>query len=216
MRALAATFVVAAVTAAAALAAGGEKEQIKLNPADQAAARRAVAHRADLGQRGWAGGAIKPDLSAAPTCANFHPKQADLVLTGAAASEWDDNGLRIETDAQVLRTEAMVAADWRRTVLAAAAIPCLRAHLLKELGRGVTLVRFRRILFPPVATQSRAYLMIVDVKTTTGKVPVALELVLIGHGRTELTIVSTAPNAAQRFVGQADVQLARALVVRAA
>jgi hypothetical protein len=215
MRALAATLLAAVATAGVAFAAGGEKEQIKLNPADQAAARRAVAHRADLGQSVWTGGATKPDLSAAPTCANFHPKQADLVVTGAAAAAWSYHGLRIETDAQVLRTQAMVAVDWRRTVLAAAAIPCLRTHLLKELGRGVTLVRFRRLLFPPVATESQAYLMLLDVKTNAGKVPVALELVLIGHGRTELTIISTAPNAAQKVVGEADVQLARALVARA-
>ena len=58
--------------------------------------------------------------------------------------------------------------------------------------------------------------MVVDVKTTTGKVPVALELVLIGRGRTELSIISTAPNAAQKFVAQADAQLARTLVLRAA
>jgi hypothetical protein len=67
-----------------------------------------------------------------------------------------------------------------------------------------------------VATMSRAYLLLVDVKAQTGKVRVAVEVVVIGHGRTELTITSTAPNLAQKVVAQADAQLARALVARAA
>ena len=76
----------------------------------------------------------------------------------------------------------MVAADWRRTVLAPAAMPCLKTHLLKELGKDVSFVRFRRVLFPPVATESLAYVLLVDVKSTTGKARVAVEIVLVGRG----------------------------------
>ena len=215
MRTAALFALLAAVLAGTALAAAGERAQIKLDPADQAAAKRAIAQRSDLGAVGWVGGPRKPDLSPTPTCANFHPKQHDLVVTGAAESAWDYHGLRIDTEAQVLQTPAMVAADWNRTVLARTAVPCMTSHLVKELGKGVTFVRFRRILFPPVATESRAYLLLVDVKTPKGKVRVAVEVVLIGRGRTELTITSTAPNAAQKVVGQADAQLAEALVQRA-
>jgi hypothetical protein len=39
--------------------------------------------------------------------------------------------------------------------------------------------------------------------------------VLIGRNRTELTLISTAPNVAQKVVAQADAQLARAMVARA-
>ncbi len=206
---------VVGATAGAALAAGGERQQISFNAADQAAAGRAVARRSDFGQGAWAGGATKPDLSPEPTCANYHPKQHDLVLTGAASSKWSDNGLEIDTQAQILRSKEMVAADWRRTVLAPAAIPCLRTHLVKSLGKGVTYVGFRRVLFAPVATNSRAYVLLVDVKTTTGKVRVALEIVLVARGRTEIAIISTAPNVAQKIVAQADTRLAQALVSRA-
>ena len=214
MRVVLTTLLIAAVAASAAFAAGGQKEQIHFTAADQAAAKRAVALRADLGSGGWTGGFRKPDLSAAPTCANFHPKQSDLVLTGAAETEWQDQGLQIQTESQVLKTHAMVLADWQRTVLAPTAIPCLRAHLLKELGSGVTFVSFRRVLFAPVATMVQAYVLLVNVKTTTGKVPVAVEVVLIGRNRTELTLVSTAPNVAQKVVAAADAQLARAMVAR--
>ncbi|HET7129746.1 MAG TPA: hypothetical protein VFJ93_11800 [Gaiellaceae bacterium] len=214
MRTALAALCLAAVAAGAALAAGGEMEQIRFTKADQAAAKRAVALRSDLGSGAWTGGFTKPDLSAAPTCANFHPKQSDLVLTGAAQTDWRNQGLQIETEAQILKTHAMVLADWQRTVLAPTAIPCLRSHLLKELGAGVTFVSFRRVIFPPVATRAQAYVLLVDVKTTTGKVRVAIEVVLVGRNRTELTLVSTAPNVAQKVVADADAQLARAMVAR--
>src|SRR6266576_3424866 len=75
-----------------AAAAGGERAKIRYNAADQAAARAAVARRADLGAGVWKGGARKPDLSPAPTCAGYHPKQSDLVLTGAAETVWAGGG----------------------------------------------------------------------------------------------------------------------------
>jgi hypothetical protein len=215
MRAVFAVLCVAAVAAGAAFAAAGEKEQIRFTKADQAAARRAVASRADLGSGNWAGGLKKPDLSASASCANFHPKQADLVITGAAESDWTDQGLQLETVAQILKTRAMVAADWRRTILAHGAVPCLRSRLLRDLGKGVTFVSFRRVVFAPVATNAQAFLLLVDVKTTSGNVRVAVEFVAMTHGRTELTIVSVVQNAVQKVVAQIDAQIARQLVARA-
>jgi hypothetical protein len=215
MRAVFAALCVAAVAAGAAFAATGEKEQIHFTKADQAAAKRAVAVRTDLGSGNWTGGYSKPDLSQSASCADFHPKQADLVVTGAAESDWTDQGLQLQTVAQVLKTRAMVAADWRRTILASGAVPCLRSHLLKQLGKGVTFVSFRRTIFAPVATNAQAFLMLVDVKTNTSKVRVAIEFVAIAHGRTELTIVSIVQNAVQKVVAQIDAQIARQLVARA-
>src|SRR5262249_25687516 len=144
-----------------------------------------------------------------------HPKQADLIVTGAAESQWQDQGLELQTDAVILKTRAMVAADWRRTVLAHGAVPCLRKRLLKDLGSGVTLVSFRRVAFAPVATNAQAVVMVVDVQLPSGKVRVALEFVVIAHGRTEMTVISIVQNAVQKVVGQIDVQIARAMVARA-
>jgi len=214
MRALLTALCVSAVAAGAAFAATGEKEQVHLTKADQAAAKRAVASRSDLGSGNWTGGFSKPDLSQSAGCANFHPKQHDLVITGAAETDWSDQGLQLDTQAQILKSRAMVAADWRRTILAPGAVSCLRSRLLKKLGT-VTFVSFRRVIFAPVATNAEAFLMLVDVKTNTGKVRVAVEFVAIAHGRTELTIVSVVNNAVQKVVAQIDAQIARALVARA-
>ena len=214
MRALLTALCVSAVAAGAAFAATGEKEQVHLTKADQAAAKRAVASRSDLGSGNWTGGFSKPDLSQSAGCANFRPKQRDLVITGAAEADWSDQGLQLDTQAEVLKTRAMVAADWRRTILAPGAVSCLRSRLLKQLGT-VTFVSFRRVIFAPVATNAEAFLMVVDVKTNTGKVRVAVEFVAIAHKRTELTIVSVVNNAVQKVVAQIDAQIARALVARA-
>jgi hypothetical protein len=123
--------------------------------------------------------------------------------------------LQLQTGAVILKTRAMVVADWRRTVLAPGAAQCLRTHLLKELGSGVTFVSFRRTIFAPVATNAEAFLLVVDVKTTAGKVRLAVEFVAIAQGRTELTVISIVQNAVQKVVGTIDTQIARALVARA-
>jgi hypothetical protein len=215
MRTVLAALCVAAVAAAAASAAGVEKWQIHFTKADQAAAKRAVAVRSDLRSGNWSGGFRKPDLSISQSCANFHPKQADLVVTGGSESQWSDQVLQLQTDAVILKTGAMVAADWRRTVLAPGAMQCLRTDLFKELGAGWTFVSFRRVIFAPVATNAQAFVMLADLKTGKGKVRVAIEYVAVSQGRTELTIISIVQNAIQKVVAQIDTQIARTLVARA-
>src|SRR5438105_15040184 len=106
-----------ALTIAAAVSAGGG-EQIRFNAADQAAARAVVIRRADLGTSGWVGGRVKPDLSAGPSCPNYHPKVSDLVLTGSARTNFRRSGFEFDSQAGVLKTRRMVALDWRRSVLA--------------------------------------------------------------------------------------------------
>ena len=54
-----------------------------------------------------------------------------------------------------------------------------------------------------------------EVHSSIGISLAAVEVVLVGRNRTELTLISTAPNVAQKVVAQADAQLARAMVARA-
>jgi hypothetical protein len=202
-------------SAGIALAAGGE--QIKLNAADQAAARAAVIRRADLGTAsGWTGGPAKPNLSPAPTCPNFHPKQSDLVLTGAAEADFrNTSGLEFDSEVQVFGTARMVTLDWQRTVLSPNAIPCLRSHIVKGLGSGSKLVSFTRIVLPRLATYTTGFRVVIDVTSKKGTTSVMLEPVLIGTGRTEITLTAIAPTSAQASVSAAAVRLARLLVLRA-
>ena len=208
---------VAAVAAGGAFAAATDREQHKFNAADQAAARSAVIVRSDLGASGWTGGAKKPDLSPPKPCPNWNPKQSDLVLTGAAETDWKHAGLEIDTEAQVLQTATMVKLDWQRTVADPAAISCLASELRQSLAStpSAKFVSFRRISFPRVGTYSRAYVATIDITSNGTTIPIVVEDVLVGARRTEITLSSTTAKALQAAVAAEDVRLARKLVGRA-
>lgn len=196
--------------------AAADKEKVQLTPAGQAAARAAVLTRADLGAvSGWTGGAQKPDLTSTPPCASFRPKQSDLVLIGAAKTVWQHTGLRFESVAQVLQTAAMVRLDWQRTVLAPQMLPCLRSGLAKQLGSGAKLVSFGPVGVPKIATYTRRYRALVDVTTATATVRVMVDVLVVGRGRTEITLITTAPSVAAAVVEAAELRLARTLASRA-
>jgi hypothetical protein len=203
--------------AAGAALAGNGREKIRFNAADQAAARATVVRRSDLGSAGgWTGGRVKPDLSPPPSCPNYHPKQSDLVLTGAARSTYRRGALAIDNEAQVLRTRRMVQLDWQREVLVPGTIPCQRRALAKSLGPYASVVSFKRIAFPRVARYSTEFRALVDVRVPGSKtVRLVVDAVLIGRSRTEISLTMVAPAAERASLTAAERRLARTLVRRA-
>ena len=89
-----------ALVAAGAAAAG---DRIRLTPAGNDAAAAAVLQRADLGNgASWSGGFTSPQLSSWWFLAcGYKPKQADLVMVGAAESVWNSTGVQLETTVHV-------------------------------------------------------------------------------------------------------------------
>ncbi len=209
-------FVAAAVALATAKAvlAGDGKEQIRFNAADQAAARAVVIRRADLGSSGWTGGRVKPDLSAGPTCPNYHPKVSDLVLTGAARTRFRRSGFEFDSQAGVLKTRRMVALDWRRSVLAPGAVPCLRRTLDKGLGSTAKVVSFAKLPFPHLSTYAALFRGVISVQAQGKTVRVLTDIVLVGRSRTELTLTVAGPAAAKSGISAAERRLARVLISR--
>src|ERR1700750_2535736 len=129
-RAALAAVLLAFVVASGASAGAADRVRVSFTATDVAAARVAVLRRADLGTAGgWSGGTRKPDLSTTMQCAGYAPKQSDLVVTGAAESDYRHVGLQVQSVAEVLRTRAMVASDWRRTVTDPRAFGCLRTRI---------------------------------------------------------------------------------------
>jgi hypothetical protein len=209
--------VAAGVAASVAVASIADKEQIHLTNAGQAAARAAVLTKADLGTApGWTGGAKKPDLSSTPPCPGFRPKQSDLVVNGAAETVFKQPAIQFDSEAQVLQTAHMVKLDWQRTVLAPQVLPCLRTAAAKSAGTSASVVSIRRMAFPHVATYTNAIRILLDVKTSASTTPVKVfvDLVLVGKGRTEITLTTTAPLLANAAVRAAEVRLARMLAGR--
>ena len=210
---VAATAVALAVSSAAGAADPG-KEKIRFNAADQAAARAAILRRSDLGP-GWSGGRKKPDLSLGPTCPNYHPKQSDLVLTGAAESEFRRTGMDVDNEVQVLQTARMVSLDWQRAVLAPGALPCLRRDLAKGLGTTATIVSFRRLAFPKLTRYTAAFRVVVAVTISGTTIRVVVDAVLVGRGRSEITLDVAAPAAVAAPLPAAERRLARKILARA-
>ena len=211
------------VLAGAALLAAGSaaladpgREQIKLNARDQAAARATVLRRSDLGASGgWTGGRVKPDLSPPPTCANYHPKQSDLALTGVAASSFRNGPVAFQNEVQVLQTRRMVSLDWRREVLAPGTIPCQRRALARSLGPSAKVVSFKRIAFPRVARYVAELRGLVDVSLPGGKTAhLVVDAVLLGQSRTEISFTVVAPAAERVSLRAAERRLARRVVHR--
>jgi hypothetical protein len=202
-------------TTAVALADNRNRQKIRFNAADQAAARAAVLRRSDLGSGAdWKGGAKKPDLTKTEPCPNYNPKQSDLVLTGIAETQFTQGILAFDSEVQVLETPRMVRLDWRRSVLAPGVLPCLRSTTTKSLPAGATVVSIERLPFPHVARYTAAFRLITDVHAPSGTVRLFVDLVLFGGGRTESSLTATAPYSTRVPVKAAEVRLATILAAR--
>jgi hypothetical protein len=200
------------VAAGVALAADPSKEKIAYTAVGQAKAKAEVLRQLDLGQ-GWAGGRKKPDVSSALPC-SYKPKQDDLVLIGAAESDWRRPGLEIDSEAQVLRTADMVMRDWRRTILAPQVVPCLRHGFQKSLGSTGALVSFGRTSFPHVAKLTQGFRAVIKVKQGTSSVPIEIDVLGLGAGRNEITLTVTGLAAARKALRTGELRLARKLASR--
>lgn len=207
---------VAAAAAALTLAGAAlaDRQPVRFNAADQAAARAAVLKKTDFaGVAGWKGGATKPDFAPEP-CAGYEPKSSDLLVTGAASSRWTHaSGLAFYTEAWVMETAAMVKLDWRRVVERSGYLACTaRAEFANDAT--MKFVSFKRTPFPKLAPLARRYRILVDYVAEGDTVRLMFDVLLLGKGRTELTLGTVAPYAARRTVEAAELRLARMLLAR--
>jgi hypothetical protein len=205
-------FLIAGVVALAA-AGAAQANQIRLSRADQAIARAAVVHKADLGGSGWRGGVKKPDLTSGSGCLGYHPKESDLVTTGAAETEFTSGALTFDTEVMLLKTATMVGADWRRSVRPAA-LACLKELLTRELGATAKIVSAARTSFAPIARYTANLRVVFDVNAGGRHVRILVDVLLVGKGRAELTLTTIAPYAARASVHAAELRLARLVAGR--
>jgi hypothetical protein len=203
-------------TAAVASTSNDGRQQVRLTAADNAAARHVVLRRADFGGvPGWSGGTKKPDLSSTgPRCANFHPKYSDLVLSGIAESEFQNGGVYIDDEVQILKSAPMVKLDWQRSVLAPGLLPCLRTYLAKSAPANAKVRGIQKLAFARVAQYTAAYRLVLDVTSAGTTASMLLDLVLAGRGRTEITLTTVAPYGARAPIKAAEERLARLLASR--
>jgi len=198
----------ACVVAGAAFAAA--PQPVRLNAADQAAARAATLKAGDLGP-GWKGGARKPDLTRddADRCGIEY---ADLVLTGKAESQFTAPGAYVASYSEVLRTKRMVQLEWTRAVTTGALVRCLRKSLAED--QPGTLVSFKRIPFSRIGPLSARYRLVQDYTSSGRTTRVLMDMILLGRRRSEVTLVVSVPYAERGAVAAAELRLARLLASR--
>lgn len=182
---------IAMVTIAVAIAdVGVAAYQKRFNPADQAAARAVVLHRADLPAGvAWKGGFAKPDFTALK-CPGYAPKDSDLVVTGAARTTFEAGTSFYDGQAQIMQTARMVRLDWQRSIQTPGLLPCLRSSFAKEMGSDAKLVSLRKLAFPRVATYTMAFRVVFDTSAQAGTVRLVSDAIFFGGRRTELTLTT--------------------------
>jgi len=206
---LAAALLLALVAAQAALA---ESPVTRFTLADQAAAKAVVLKAADLGT-GWKGGLSKPTVDGPPACAGWNPKQSDLVITGAAESQFTAQGLMAFSGVQLYKTTRMIALDWQRTVVHPRMPNCLARDFAADAGEGVRVVSMKRLPFAKIAPYAARFRLLLEY-TEGETVRVFFDIVLVGRGRTAISLGFMAPYAGRAEVEVAELRLAKLLLAR--
>jgi hypothetical protein len=196
-------------------AAVADREQVHLTRTGHRAAHNAVIRRSDLPAGTWTGTVKKPTIDSSTGCAGFTPKQSDLVLIGAAETEWKSDVVQFDSQAQVLRTPKMVRLDWKRTVQTPKVMPCLRHNLVQSLSSTERLSFVTRLPVARIAPRVRLYRSVVVFHAGKTPTPILIDSLLIGKGRTEITLTTTALYASRKAATRAEITLGRKLARRA-
>ena len=197
-------------------AAFADRLPIQYTAADQAAARAVVLKRSDFGaSTAWKAVPAKPDFSSS-ACGGYEPKRSDLTVTGASASHWRNASALVsfQTETWVMKTAEMVRVDWQRVVEHPTFLRC-RAEADAASEPSVKLASFKRTAFPRIAPFARRYRMVVDYTAQAQTLRVLVDVILLGKGRTEISLLATGPYAARSSFDGAELRLARALLSRA-
>ncbi len=212
-----ARILVGAVVAALALAgtALADREQVHVTKIGRRAARAAVLRHTDLPGSGWKGKTKTPKLGSGTGCPGFDPKQSDLTVVGGAETTWSRAGVVIDSEAQVLKTPKMVQLDWKRTVVAPKVLPCLRHNVRESLSANERLSWVSRMPLAHLPALGRLYRTVIVVRTNGAKAPVMVDVLLLGKGRTEITLTTTALYESRKTVTRQETRLARILLRRA-
>jgi hypothetical protein len=197
-----------------ALAAVVDAPTVRITPADQAKARAALLRRADFGA-GWLGGPIRTIPLSPPNCPGFDPKESDLVVTGHADARYtfEQAGLELDQDVQVMTSPAAVQTDFARSVSPKLA-KCL-AYQLAQM-KNVVAVRIERAPFPPTGSVSAVYRAVLAVQTAGGRSTWLSDYVFFGEGRVEYEFTVIAPLGARDQLAEFELGLAQSLLRRAA
>lgn len=176
----------AAVAVPAALAADGEPQH-KFTKADQARAKATSLRLSDFAQ-GWRSVPNKDSKGPAPRCKAYSPNQSDLIETGKYDSPdfTRSDGSIVSVTTGVFKTTAMAKTAFNR--VATPHLPKCFGELLSKQSP-TTVLSAGPLPFPSAGDASRAYRLVVTIKTPARPVKAIIDFVVFVKGRTDVAMV---------------------------
>jgi hypothetical protein len=187
--------VIAALAFTATASAGSDRYTLRQTAEGKAAARAVMLQKADLGSPAdWKGGPVKVDISTGSTCANYHPKASDLVLSGASAASYVNSGITMRSDSEVFATERMMKLDWQRTAGNPHFFSCLRASAKKGWTGDNRFVSLQPLVAPGGPPGSIGIRLVISVTRNGGpRMLMAVDTLGFGRGKTEIALTTILP-----------------------
>ncbi len=182
----------AAVIAAGAAAAPGDPERRAIRPADQAWARRANLHPADV-PAGYTASRAGSNQNKGPlTCPGFQPDLSDLTITGEALSPVFQNraGTTIFSAVEVYSSVRDEHEAWRRTARREA-LRCV-ARMMNQLSlQGVRVIVTSRVVRPAPRLGERSISFRIAAKVEAQGVTIRAWFDLLGtaQGRADASLL---------------------------
>jgi hypothetical protein len=187
---------------------------VRITSADQARAAALLLRPTDFGA-GWRGGQVKTAPLTPPSCPGFDPPESALVVTGHADARYSfpQAGVELDQDVEVLKSAAMVQADFARSISPQLA-GCIGYQLTQM--HNVDDATVVRLPFPPTGSDSAVYRATIALRNGGPAGPLVGDYVFLGDGRVEYEFTVIAPLAAADQLTRFELGLAQILVRRAA
>jgi hypothetical protein len=197
---------------------------VRVNSADNVAARRVVLRATDLYPPGiWArwGGRIVPshpdDYRLGVPCMSylpFYPKESDIIATGRASAAFTLGDTVVTNAVQFVKTPNMADLAWQRWSTSPFLLQCLRSAI--EEHPGYSVVSVKRIAFPKVGSFVAAYRTVYVISSAAGHPGRYIKdaiLLAAGRARMILWVIVNARDASAAT--RLDLSLARSISSRA-
>jgi hypothetical protein len=169
-------------------------EQVRLNPADNALAKRIALTPRDVGV-GWRSTTV-PDSDDQLNCPGWSPNLSRFTITGKATRAYSQpTGASIVSAVEVYESKADAAGDFKAAATPAVA-RCLKLALEREFGNGAVPVRVRSakvVPAPRVGDRRIAYRVIASLNAGGVVLNVYFDVIVVQKGRSIVALFFTAP-----------------------
>jgi hypothetical protein len=175
-----------ALAVALACASGASADRVRLNHADQAAAKRAVLHLSDLPPTvTWKATKLdsNDDSGVPSSCSHLDFNSPQIVDTAQAGSQFTTPGILVMSQVGLVSESSMESLIWRHT-FAQPMTSCIGEAFSKGGAGQIKVLSTKRLSLPHLADDQAAYRVLFELTVQGKTVRGACDLVMLGGGRT--------------------------------